>query len=110
MVNSDFGAMNLVEEDEGTLDISFKSAKVQQQIKLDFNANSLLSAEIGQPATPFKYAEIVAAMLKAYAQEGDVQTAVSILLVLGDRVKLTIDTGIQEIWFHSYIGKKKGFD
>lgn len=77
----------------------------QPQFKLDFNANSLLSAEVG-PTSSFKYFDIVGSMLKSYAQDGDVQTACSILLVLGDRAKTIIETSVQEIWFQSYIGMK----
>jgi hypothetical protein len=121
LVINEFGASNLVDEDEiAAYDTSSKNqrplnqttqqsqhshSQQQQQFKLDFNANSLLSAEIG-PAAAFKYTDIVASMLKAFAQDGDVQTACSILLVLGDRAKTTIDSNIQEIWFQSYIGSQ----
>ncbi|GBN98015.1 GATOR complex protein WDR24 [Araneus ventricosus] len=45
----------------------------------------------------------VADMLQFYAEQGDVQMAVSILLVLGDKVKNVVTESLQEQWFHSYL-------
>ena len=38
--------------------------------------------------------------------QGDVQTPVSILIVLKDKIKDKIDEATQENWFLSYIGKQ----
>ncbi|XP_071101858.1 GATOR2 complex protein WDR24-like isoform X1 [Haliotis cracherodii] len=45
----------------------------------------------------------VAQLLRDFAEQGDVQTPVSVLLVLGDRVTSIIDEQTQENWFHCYI-------
>ncbi|XP_059835219.1 GATOR complex protein WDR24 isoform X3 [Hypanus sabinus] len=42
-------------------------------------------------------------MLHYYAEEGDVQMAVSVLIVLGDRIRKEIDEQTQEHWYTSYI-------
>lgn len=42
-------------------------------------------------------------MLCFYAQQGDVQMAASVLIVLGDRIRKEIDEQTQEHWFTSYI-------
>lgn len=36
--------------------------------------------------------------------QGDVQTCVSVLLVLGEKSKEFIDLGTQKLWFLDYIG------
>ena len=41
--------------------------------------------------------------------QGDVQTPVSILIVLKDKLKDKIDEATQENWFLSYIGKQSVF-
>ena len=41
--------------------------------------------------------------------QGDVQTPVSILIVLKDKIKDKIDEATQENWFLSYIGKQSVF-
>ncbi|KFM74146.1 WD repeat-containing protein 24, partial [Stegodyphus mimosarum] len=50
---------------------------------------------------PWNFTEIVADMLKFYAEQGDVQMSVSVLLVLGDKIKNAVDESLQEQWFHS---------
>ncbi|XP_056389997.1 GATOR complex protein WDR24 [Hyla sarda] len=42
-------------------------------------------------------------MLCYYAEQGDVQMAASVLIVLGDRIRKEIDEQMQEHWFTSYI-------
>ena len=37
--------------------------------------------------------------------QGDVQTAVSVMIVLGDKIRPHVDELAQEQWFMSYIGK-----
>ncbi|XP_022079765.1 GATOR complex protein WDR24-like [Acanthaster planci] len=50
-----------------------------------------------------KFTPIVADMLAFYANQGDVQMAVSALIVLGDRIRDKISLDDQEQWFMSYI-------
>lgn len=38
--------------------------------------------------------------------QGDVQTCVSVLLVLGEKSKEFIDLGTQKLWFLDYIGNR----
>uniref|UniRef100_A0A2C9LCJ3 GATOR2 complex protein WDR24 n=1 Tax=Biomphalaria glabrata TaxID=6526 RepID=A0A2C9LCJ3_BIOGL len=45
----------------------------------------------------------VADLIKSLAEEGDIQTCVSMLVVLGDHMKALIDETYQESWFYSYI-------
>ncbi|XP_026560361.1 GATOR complex protein WDR24 [Pseudonaja textilis] len=49
------------------------------------------------------FSPIVHDMLLFYAEQGDVQMAVSVLIVLGDRIKKGIDDQTQEHWYMSYI-------
>lgn len=46
---------------------------------------------------------VVTDMLYHLADEGDVQTAVTLILVLGDRIRPTINESALEHWFFSYI-------
>uniref|UniRef100_UPI00398EAD0D GATOR2 complex protein WDR24-like n=1 Tax=Pristiophorus japonicus TaxID=55135 RepID=UPI00398EAD0D len=46
---------------------------------------------------------IVRDMMCFYAEQGDVQMAISVLIVLGDRIKKEIDEQTQEHWYMSYI-------
>ncbi|XP_043926547.1 GATOR complex protein WDR24 [Protopterus annectens] len=46
---------------------------------------------------------IVKEMLHFYAEQGDVQMAVSVLIVLGDRIRREIDEQTQEHWYTSYV-------
>ncbi|XP_007903057.1 GATOR complex protein WDR24 isoform X2 [Callorhinchus milii] len=46
---------------------------------------------------------LVRDMLHYYAEQGDVQMAVSVLIVLGDRIRKEIDEQTQEHWYTSYI-------
>ncbi|KAG9510417.1 Elongation factor Tu, mitochondrial, partial [Fragariocoptes setiger] len=52
-------------------------------------------------------AEVVADVLNYHVEDGDVQSAVSILIVLGDRIKTIVGERIpvivRESWYHSYI-------
>ncbi|ESP01778.1 hypothetical protein LOTGIDRAFT_139155, partial [Lottia gigantea] len=42
-------------------------------------------------------------ILKQFAEQGDVQSTVSMLIVLGDKIRQHIDSELQETWFLSYI-------
>lgn len=65
------------------------------------SALSINSEQLKLPEWDFTY--IVTDMLKYFAKEGDVQTPVSILIVLKDKIKDQIDEVTQENWFLSYI-------
>lgn len=58
-------------------------------------------------ALSWKFSDLIVDVLQYYANQGDVQTTVSFLIVLGDRVRNFLDESLQESWFHSYIGKLK---
>ncbi|KAK1344645.1 hypothetical protein QTO34_013343 [Cnephaeus nilssonii] len=49
------------------------------------------------------FSALVCDMLRFYAEQGDVQMAVSVLIVLGERVRKDIDEQTQEHWYASYI-------
>ncbi|XP_012587166.1 PREDICTED: WD repeat-containing protein 24 [Condylura cristata] len=52
---------------------------------------------------PDFFSSLVCDMLRFYAEQGDVQMAVSVLVVLGERVRRDIDEQTQEHWYTSYI-------
>lgn len=52
---------------------------------------------------PDFFSVLVRDMLRFYAEQGDVQMAVSVLIVLGERVRKDIDEQTQEHWYTSYI-------
>lgn len=52
---------------------------------------------------PDYFNPIVKEMLHFYAEQGDVQMAVSVLIVLGDRIRKEIDEQTQEHWYTSYV-------
>lgn len=76
---------------------------------VDANARSMVSAS--SSAYHFKFfdiiADVVADVLNYHVEDGDVQSAVSILIVLGDRIKNIVGERIpvivRESWYHSYI-------
>lgn len=49
------------------------------------------------------FTSVVVESIRFFAEQGDVQTSVSILVVLGDHVRAHIDEESQENWFLSYI-------
>ncbi|XP_053207319.1 GATOR complex protein WDR24-like isoform X2 [Panonychus citri] len=55
------------------------------------------------PLPTWKFTDLVIEMLQDYANKGDIQTTVSMMIVLGERVKNSLDESIQEFWVHSYI-------
>lgn len=56
------------------------------------------------------FCPIVSEMLTFYAEQGDVQMAVSVLIVLGDRIRKEIDELTQEHWYMSYIDLLQRFE
>uniref|UniRef100_A0A673HXU8 GATOR2 complex protein WDR24 n=1 Tax=Sinocyclocheilus rhinocerous TaxID=307959 RepID=A0A673HXU8_9TELE len=59
---------------------------------------------------PKFFCPIVKEMLCYYAEQGDVQMAVSVLIVLGDRIRKEIDELTQEHWYMSYIDLLQRFE
>uniref|UniRef100_A0A671REB3 GATOR2 complex protein WDR24 n=1 Tax=Sinocyclocheilus anshuiensis TaxID=1608454 RepID=A0A671REB3_9TELE len=59
---------------------------------------------------PKFFCPIVKEMLCYYAEQGDVQMAVSMLIVLGDRIRKEIDELTQEHWYMSYIDLLQRFE
>lgn len=76
--------------------------KVQPQSR---PRNVLQISPFGRRVTPLPYHGLVQQMLRFYADNGDVQMAASILLVLGAKGRYLIDDHTQRMWFHAYIGK-----
>ncbi|GIY55612.1 hypothetical protein CDAR_409361 [Caerostris darwini] len=65
---------------------------------------SMMMALCNPPRFPaWNFVEHVADVLQFYAEQGDVQMSVSILLVLGDKVRNVVKESLQEQWFHSYL-------
>uniref|UniRef100_A0A3B3UYQ3 GATOR2 complex protein WDR24 n=1 Tax=Poecilia latipinna TaxID=48699 RepID=A0A3B3UYQ3_9TELE len=56
------------------------------------------------------FCPIVREMLSHYAERGDVQMAVSVLIVLGERIRKEIDDLTQEHWYMSYIDLLQRFE
>ncbi|XP_015908110.1 GATOR2 complex protein WDR24 isoform X2 [Parasteatoda tepidariorum] len=52
---------------------------------------------------PWNFTDIVVDMLQFYAEQGDVQMAVSVLIVLGEKLKYIVKESLQEQWFQSYL-------
>lgn len=75
------------------------------------NENFKLTHSYNTKAYQFKFyeiiADVIADVLKYHVDNSDVQSAVSILIVLGDRIKNIVDDRIPEVdresWYYSYI-------
>lgn len=75
------------------------------------NDNFKLTHLYNTKAYQFKFyeiiADVIADVLKYHVDNSDVQSAVSILIVLGDRIKNIVDDRIPEVdresWYYSYI-------
>ncbi|GFN78137.1 WD repeat-containing protein 24-like [Plakobranchus ocellatus] len=52
---------------------------------------------------PHDFSPSIAEMICSLADQGDVQSAVSMLIVLGENIRPYIDEAFQECWFFSYI-------
>lgn len=105
------GDNSLITNYEGNSSISY-----EEDDELEFNATespgffndnlqSLLLIKNPTSHLLWPFIDSVANMLNYYVDIGDVQTAVSIILVLGDRIKqiTSIDKQTINIWFRSYI-------
>ncbi|KAJ3608346.1 hypothetical protein NHX12_025394 [Muraenolepis orangiensis] len=74
---------------------------------------SLISASqpLFTPHLPASFfCPVVREMLRHYAEQGDVQMAVSVLIVLGERIRKEIDDLTQEHWYMSYIDLLQRFE
>ncbi|ELT99584.1 hypothetical protein CAPTEDRAFT_201741 [Capitella teleta] len=63
----------------------------------------LLTPPFNSHLSPWHFTTLVRDMLQSYAEKGDVQTAVTAIIVLGDRIKPHLDELHIEQWFMSYI-------
>lgn len=68
-----------------------------------FSLLSISHALYDSRLPPDFFSVLVCDMLRFYAEQGDVQMAVSVLIVLGERVRKDIDEQTQEHWYTSYI-------
>ncbi|KAL7643630.1 UNVERIFIED_CONTAM: hypothetical protein RMT77_005613 [Armadillidium vulgare] len=59
--------------------------------------------ELELPPPPPDFTPLVIDVLQYYANLGDVQMSVTLIIVLGDRIKNFIDEAVVEHWFMSYI-------
>ncbi|XP_077978398.1 GATOR2 complex protein WDR24-like isoform X2 [Glandiceps talaboti] len=62
-----------------------------------------ISAVLSTSLPPWQFTPSVVDMLHFYAEQGDVQTTVTALVVLGDRIRSHVDETTQEVWFMAYI-------
>ncbi|RWS16395.1 WD repeat-containing protein 24-like protein [Dinothrombium tinctorium] len=76
---------------------------------VDTITKSLLSTTV--PHNPsWKFTDIIVDILHFYAAQGDIQTTISIIIVLGERIKSSVDENLLEFWFHSYIDLLSRFE
>lgn len=82
-----------------------------QSTPIDNEHDLKISHLVNPKAYQFKFyeiiADVIADVLKYHVDNSDVQSAVSILIVLGDRIKNIVNERIPEVdresWYHSYI-------
>lgn len=87
-----------------SLDEDEEPATTDHLSLFDKNLKELVSAKYPTlPSWPFT--EIVTNMLRHYVDSGDVQTTISIILVMGDKMRQipSIDKETVNIWYRSYI-------
>ncbi|XP_037087381.1 GATOR complex protein WDR24-like [Pollicipes pollicipes] len=65
--------------------------------------NSSLMAMPAASVGDWPAGRVVADMLRHYAADGDVQTAVSVMVVLGDRLRPHLSPAVAEPWFLAYL-------
>lgn len=83
----------------------------QRTLLIDSNNDLKISHLFNSKAYQFKFyeiiADVIADVLKYHVDHSDVQSAVSILIVLGDRIKNIVNERIPEVdresWYYSYI-------
>ncbi|XP_048745682.2 GATOR complex protein WDR24-like isoform X1 [Ostrea edulis] len=84
------------ESENNTLSIPHPNNSSKEEEVLGLFRNTLELPE-------FRFADYVSRMLSHYAEQGDVQTSVCILIVLGPKYRPQIEPEIQENWFLSYL-------
>ncbi|XP_013392028.1 GATOR complex protein WDR24 [Lingula anatina] len=52
---------------------------------------------------PWEFSHLVCDMLEYFAEQGDVQTSVSVLIILGNKMKTPVEDQKQEQWFMAYL-------
>lgn len=60
----------------------------------------------GRRVAPWPHQGLVEQMLRFYADNGDVQMAACVLLVLGEKSRFLVDDNTQKMWFSAYIGMR----
>lgn len=106
---SDGSSQSSNHEDE---DPNQSNTEIAQRTLLINSDNDLkISRTLNPKAYQFKFyeiiADVIADVLKYHVDHSDVQSAVSILIVLGDRIKNIVNDRIPEVdresWYYSYI-------
>ncbi|KAK7484912.1 hypothetical protein BaRGS_00023832 [Batillaria attramentaria] len=69
----------------------------EQYLNLNIDSAALLMGPV------VDFTSVVVETIRFFAEQGDVQTSVSMLIVLGDHVRSHIEEETQENWFLSYI-------
>ncbi|XP_064395171.1 GATOR2 complex protein WDR24-like [Halichondria panicea] len=90
-------ALSAVSTAHSAQDSSSVSVRPQTKEGMSYNKQSVAIT------APWNFSPVVGDMLKFYAQKGDVQMSVSVLLVLGDKTPGLVNEIQQEQWFSSYI-------
>uniref|UniRef100_T1KSN4 GATOR2 complex protein WDR24 n=1 Tax=Tetranychus urticae TaxID=32264 RepID=T1KSN4_TETUR len=99
-INEKSGSSDL--DDTDSLDGINKDVHHSSLEDSDEPAKYLLTSNL-PPLPTWKFNDLVIEMLQDYANKGDIQTTVSMMIVLGERLKNSLDESVQEFWVHSYI-------
>lgn len=83
-------------DDDGNNHVTFFNSNTE------LTNSTFIASKISQNP-PWIHSDLIAEILHFYANQGDVQMSVAILLVLNDKVKSIVDVSYQEQWFLSYI-------
>lgn len=91
--------------------IASSTGITQRTLLINGNNDLKISNTLNPKAYQFKFyeiiADVIADVLKYHVDHSDVQSAVSILIVLGDRIKNIVNERIPEVdresWYYSYI-------
>lgn len=79
--------------------------EVQEVVKREI----LTVAPFTESIKAFNYCNIIVEMLKQFIKENDVQSSVSMALVLGDRIRPHLNEKLFDFWVTSYIDKLNDF-
>lgn len=108
---SDSTSSSSTQEDQTEFAISNNQNYLRSFNAIGDNDNFKLTHLYSTKAYQFKFyeiiADVIADVLRYHVDNSDVQSAVSILIVLGDRIKNIVDDRIPEMdresWYYSYI-------